>query len=117
MVGYWVVELLECLKLHHQFRNPCKSFLYQVIVGSFIADGKKSKTGTSSTPSSHMLNFGAPMTGASPSPGASSESGEDNDDSPLNRGSGPYGNAGQPGQNMPMYSTMGWPNSIKMLPN
>ncbi|KAK4389905.1 AT-hook motif nuclear-localized protein 10 [Sesamum angolense] len=68
----------------------------QVIVGSFIADGKKSKTGTSSTPSSHMLNFGAPMTGASPSPGASSESGEDNDDSPLNRGSGPYGNAGQP---------------------
>ncbi|KAL2236624.1 AT-hook motif nuclear-localized protein 10 [Sesamum indicum] len=89
----------------------------QVVVGSFIADGKKSKSGTSSTPPSNMLNFGAPMTGASPSPGASSESGEDNDDSPLNRGSGPYGNAGQPGQNMPMYSTMGWANSIKMLPN
>ncbi|KAI3469145.1 hypothetical protein Pfo_025808 [Paulownia fortunei] len=89
----------------------------QVVVGSFIADGKKSKSGPSSTPPSHMLNFGAPGTGASPSPGASSESAEENDDSPLNRGSGPYGNAGQPVQNMPMYSSIGWPNSIKMLPN
>ncbi|KAI3453420.1 hypothetical protein Pfo_010083 [Paulownia fortunei] len=91
----------------------------QVVVGSFIAEGKKSKTGPSSTPSSNMLNFGAPVTQASPpSPGISSESAEENDgSSPLDRGSGPYSNAGQPVQNMPMYSNMGWPNSIKMLPN
>ncbi|PIN24747.1 hypothetical protein CDL12_02513 [Handroanthus impetiginosus] len=93
----------------------------QVIVGSFIADGKKAKSG----PSSHMLNFGGGQGtgiggGASPSPGGSSESDEENDDSPPpNRASGPYGNdAAQQVQNMPpMYSTMGWPNSMKMLPD
>ncbi|KAH6816883.1 AT hook motif DNA-binding family protein [Perilla frutescens var. frutescens] len=91
----------------------------QVVVGSFIAEGKKSKSGPSSTPPSHMFNFGAPgtVTGTSPSPGGSSESGEENDDSPLNHGSGPYGNVGQPGQTIPMYNSIGWPNSMKVLPN
>ncbi|KAK6146437.1 hypothetical protein DH2020_020306 [Rehmannia glutinosa] len=75
----------------------------QVVVGSFIAEGKKSKTGPSSStpPSSNMLNFGAPATQASPpSPGGSSESAEENDGTsppPLDCGSGgPYSNAGQP---------------------
>ncbi|XP_073032032.1 AT-hook motif nuclear-localized protein 8-like [Primulina eburnea] len=91
----------------------------QVVVGSFIADGKKSKSPLSSPPQAHMLNFGTPAAGVSPaSPGASSESAEENDDSPLNRGSGPYGTTGQqPMQNVSMYSSMGWPNSIKMHPN
>lgn len=88
------------------------------MVGSFIAEGKKSKGGPSSTPPSNMLNFGTPATRASPpSPGGSSESAEENDGSPLDPGSGPYTNAGQPVQNVPIYSNMGWPNSIKMLPN
>ncbi|XP_057810319.1 AT-hook motif nuclear-localized protein 13-like [Salvia miltiorrhiza] len=91
----------------------------QVVVGSFIPEGKKSKIRASSTPPSYMFNFDAPETGAgaSPSPGGSSETGEENDDSPLNHGSGPYGNAGQPGQTMPMYNSVGWPNSMKVLPN
>ncbi|KAL8552872.1 hypothetical protein ACS0TY_001521 [Phlomoides rotata] len=90
----------------------------QVVVGSFIADGKKSKSGPSTAagatpPSSNMLNFGG--TGTSPSPGGSSESGEENDDASPNHGSGPYGQ--QPGHTMqPMYS-MGWPNSMKVLPS
>nr|GMD74773.1 at-hook motif nuclear-localized protein 8 [Ipomoea batatas] len=86
----------------------------QVIVGSFIADGKKPKykPPSSSTPSSNMLNFGAPVTGASPpSEDGSSESSDENGGSPLNHGPPPYGNAGQPIQTMPMYGNMGWPNS------
>ncbi|BBH02895.1 AT hook motif DNA-binding family protein [Prunus dulcis] len=81
----------------------------QVIVGSFIADGKKSnsnflKSGPSSPPPSQMLNFGAPMTAASPSSqGASSESSDENGSSPLNRGPVLYNNASQPIHNMQMY--------------
>ncbi|GER35464.1 AT hook motif DNA-binding family protein [Striga asiatica] len=106
--------------------------LVQVVVGSFIAEGKKSKTGPSSSsaaaannntpPSSNMLNFGPRATEASSSsPGASSESGEDNDDNNSRlhhqHSSGAYPNAGRPVQNMPMYSNMGWPNSMKMHPH
>ncbi|KAH9769625.1 at-hook motif nuclear-localized protein [Citrus sinensis] len=82
----------------------------QVIVGSFIAEGKKSnsnflKSGPSSAPTPHMLSFGAPMTTSSPpSQGASSESSDDNGSSPLNRGAGLYNNAAQqPIHNMHMY--------------
>ncbi|GFQ04011.1 putative DNA-binding protein escarola [Phtheirospermum japonicum] len=96
----------------------------QVVVGSFIAEGKKPKTGLSSTPppSSNMLTFGTPVTQPSPSSqGASSDSAEDNDGtSPLDpRGGppGPYPNAGRPVQNMPMYANMGWANSMKIHPN
>ncbi|KAL6550499.1 hypothetical protein OROMI_020987 [Orobanche minor] len=91
----------------------------QVVVGSFIADAKKTKS-EGPPPPSHLLNFAGPAAGNNNSPtseGDSSESGEDNDDSPPPAGL-PYGNAAQPVANMPMYSTpMGWPNSIKMLPN
>ncbi|KAL6553647.1 hypothetical protein OROGR_007489 [Orobanche gracilis] len=90
----------------------------QVVVGSFIADAKKTKS--EGPPPPHLLNFGGPAAGNNNSPtseGGSSESGEDNDDSPPPAGL-PYGNAAQPVANMPLYSApMGWPNSIKMLPN
>ncbi|KAH6774085.1 hypothetical protein C2S52_002976 [Perilla frutescens var. hirtella] len=89
----------------------------QVVVGSFIPEGKKPKGGPSpsSNPPSNMLNFGTPGAQASPpSGGGSSDSGDENDDSPLAPGSGPYGNAGHPVQNVPIYSNIGWPNSIKM---
>ncbi|MBA0773287.1 hypothetical protein Gotri_008574 [Gossypium trilobum] len=83
----------------------------QVIVGSFIADGKKqsqdvSKTGHSSMLTSSMLNFGAPgLTGSPPSQGGSSESSDENGGSPLNRGSGFYGNSAPSihNNNMQMY--------------
>ncbi|XP_027183174.1 AT-hook motif nuclear-localized protein 10-like [Coffea eugenioides] len=88
----------------------------QVVVGSFIADGKKPK-GSTVAPAPGMLSFGNPVIGASPpSQGASSDSSDDNG-SPLNRSSGPYNNA-QTIQNIPMYTNMGWPNStVKMHPN
>lgn len=74
---------------------------WQVIVGSFIADGKKqspsiSKPAPSSASTPQMLNFGAGRPGASASPpsqGASSESSDENGGSPLNRGGGFYSNA------------------------
>ncbi|KAL3497767.1 hypothetical protein ACH5RR_040499 [Cinchona calisaya] len=88
----------------------------QVVVGSFIADGKKPKSGSSPAPAPNMLNFGNPVMEASPpSHDASSDSSDDNG-SPINHGSGPYGNT-QPMQNMSMYTNMGWPNSTKMHPN
>lgn len=88
----------------------------QVVVGSFIADGKRPK-GSTAAPAPGMLSFGNPVIGASPpSQGASSDSSDDNG-SPLNRSSGPYNNA-QTIQNIPMYTNMGWPNStVKMHPN
>ncbi|XP_057978056.1 AT-hook motif nuclear-localized protein 13 [Malania oleifera] len=95
----------------------------QVIVGSFIADGKKansniSKTGPSATPS-QMLSFAAQVAGTSPpSQGALTDSSDENGSSPSNRGSGAYTNASQPIHGMPLYSNMGWGNStMKMLPN
>ena len=79
-------------------------------MGSFITDGKKpssnlQKSGPSSAPaSSQILNFGAPMTPSSPaSQGPSTESSDENGNSPFNRGPGIYGNANQPIHSMPMY--------------
>ena len=83
----------------------------QVIVGSFIADGKKSssnllKSGPSSGPASQMLNFGAPVTPTSPaSQGPSTESSDENGNIPFNRGTGIYGNATH---NMSMYHHQLW---------
>ncbi|XP_015896828.1 AT-hook motif nuclear-localized protein 13 [Ziziphus jujuba] len=63
----------------------------QVIVGSFVAEGKRSnsnilKSGPSAA-ASQMLNFGAPMVaGSPPSQGGSSESSDEDRSSPLNRG-------------------------------
>ncbi|KAH8521473.1 hypothetical protein Peur_040156 [Populus x canadensis] len=88
----------------------------QVILGSFIADGKKSKSkslksGPSSTPPPQMLNFGAPLTTTSPpSRGGSSESSDENGGSPVNRTPGIYGNPSQPIHNMQMYQLWGGQN-------
>ncbi|XP_059441545.1 AT-hook motif nuclear-localized protein 13-like [Corylus avellana] len=84
----------------------------QVIVGSFIADGKKPnsnnlKSGPSAAPVPQMLNFGAPLTvGSPPSQGASSESSDDDGGSPINRGPGYFSNTSQPIHNMQMYHHM-----------
>lgn len=91
----------------------------QVIVGSFVSDFKKQKAKPpSAAPSSNILNFSAPAVGvaSSPSQGASSESSEENHDSPLDNGPGPYINAAQTIQNMSMYSPISWPNSSIKTP-
>ncbi|XP_075109400.1 AT-hook motif nuclear-localized protein 8 isoform X3 [Nicotiana tabacum] len=77
----------------------------QVVVGSFIAEGKKPKSkAPSPPPPSNMLNFGAPVTEASsPSQGASSDSSDENGGSPLGHEQGPFGNAAQPMHGMPTY--------------
>ncbi|XP_022717890.1 AT-hook motif nuclear-localized protein 13-like isoform X2 [Durio zibethinus] len=84
----------------------------QVIVGSFIVDGKKPnsdvfKTGPSSLLAPNMLSFGAPgTTGSPPSQGGSSESYDENSGSPLNHGSAFYSNSAPSihNNNMQMYS-------------
>ncbi|GAB4834724.1 hypothetical protein Ancab_032987 [Ancistrocladus abbreviatus] len=91
----------------------------QIIVGSFIADGKKAKY-MPSVPESRMLSFSASMPAASPpSQAPSSESSDGNGDSPIDRAvGGPYNNPGQQFHNAQMYSSMGWPNTTsKMHPN
>ncbi|KAK7252735.1 hypothetical protein RIF29_36906 [Crotalaria pallida] len=109
-------------------RQPAVSgstITYEVIVGSFIAEGKKSssdklKSGSSVT-SSQMLTFGVPATPTSPtSQGPSSESDDDDDDDDddapaadddsgtFNRGPGLYNNTTQPVHNMPMYHHHLW---------
>ncbi|CAI9759498.1 unnamed protein product [Fraxinus pennsylvanica] len=90
----------------------------QVVVESFIADGKPPKSWPHSAPPPNMLNLGAPVTVGSPSLGASRDSSEENGGCSLNSGSEPYGNAGQPIQNISMYSNVGCPIScIKVHPN
>nr|GMD97315.1 AT-hook motif nuclear-localized protein 10-like [Ipomoea batatas] len=106
----------------------------QVVVGSFIADGKRPKPRQSPMPTpipqpqSSMLNFGGPtaagLGASSPlSEGPSGESDEENNSrsTPLphpHHGPLAYNNAGQAVQPISMYSNMGgWPNaSSKMLP-
>lgn len=83
----------------------------QVIVGSFLVDGKKlgasiQKSGPSST-SPNMLNFNTPVATGCPSEGASNNSSDDNGGSPLSRGPGIYTNANQPMHNMQMYQLWG----------
>ncbi|KAG2676606.1 hypothetical protein I3843_12G061700 [Carya illinoinensis] len=82
----------------------------QVIVGSFVVDGKKPnsnnlKSGPSSVTTQQMLNFSGPLTAAShSSQGASSDSSDEDGGSPINRDPGFYSHAGQPLHNMqPMY--------------
>ncbi|TYH59106.1 hypothetical protein ES332_D08G201000v1 [Gossypium tomentosum] len=91
----------------------------QVIVGSFIADGRKQNLDVFKTgplmPTSNMQNFGGPGTaGSSPSQGGSSESSDENGGSPLNGGSGFFSNSAPPSMhnnNMQMNSQMNslWP--------
>lgn len=92
----------------------------QIIVGSFIANGKKTKY-MPSVPQSHVLSFAAPPLPAadrSPSQEVSSEGSEENGSNHIERTMGSYGNSNHPVHNMQMYTTMGWPNSAsKMLQN
>ncbi|XP_060178425.1 AT-hook motif nuclear-localized protein 8-like isoform X2 [Lycium barbarum] len=75
----------------------------QVVVASFIAEEEKPKSeAPSSIPPPNMLNFGAPVTEASsPSPGASSDSSDENGGSPLSHERIPFGNVSQPMHGMP----------------
>ncbi|XP_042494178.1 AT-hook motif nuclear-localized protein 10-like [Macadamia integrifolia] len=80
----------------------------QVIVGSFIADGKKSKSERRlSLPAPQTVGLGAPVaTGSPPFQGASSES-SGQPDSPLNHSSGACNNTGQI-QGFSSYSSIPW---------
>ncbi|KAJ4959445.1 hypothetical protein NE237_026556 [Protea cynaroides] len=82
----------------------------QVIVGSFVADGRKprSERQPSVAPAPHNVGLGAPVaTGSPPSQGASTESsGEPS--SPLNHGSGACNNTNQSIQGLATYSSMAW---------
>ncbi|KAL2901419.1 AT-hook motif nuclear-localized protein 13 [Bienertia sinuspersici] len=92
----------------------------QIIVGSFIANGKKTKY-MPSVPQSHVLSFTAPPLQAAESPpsqDASSEGSEENGSNHIDRTMGSFGNSNHPMHNMQMYNPMGWPNSAsKMLQN
>ncbi|PPE02649.1 hypothetical protein GOBAR_DD00348 [Gossypium barbadense] len=84
----------------------------QVIVGSFIADGRKQNLDVFKTgplmPTSNMQNFGGPGTaGSSPSQGGSSESSDENGGSPLNGGSGFYTQLIQPSPKMKQQEALG----------
>lgn len=92
--------------------------LVQIIVGSFVADGKKSsssnpKSGPAVTPSSQMVTFGGPVTPTTPtSQGNSTESSDDNENGHFSKGSGDPGlynnNASQSVHNIPMYHHQLW---------
>ncbi|XP_047321534.1 AT-hook motif nuclear-localized protein 8-like [Impatiens glandulifera] len=106
----------------------------QVIVGSFIADGKKPKPGFSPTPS-NVQEFGARTTvaggaaeGNTPSEGHSSDSSHDEDGSPYDNSSVPpsgppqgppqFNNSARPVHNMTPYSHLDWGNTtMKMFHN
>ncbi|XP_042488745.1 AT-hook motif nuclear-localized protein 10-like [Macadamia integrifolia] len=82
----------------------------QVVVGSFVADGKKQKPERqpSLTPAPQIVGLGAPVaTGSPPSQGASSESSRE-PGSPLNHSSGACNNNGQSIQSLSTYASMGW---------
>ncbi|KAE8677557.1 AT-hook motif nuclear-localized protein 8 [Hibiscus syriacus] len=94
----------------------------QIIVGSFIADGKKQnldvlRTGPSYIPTSNLQTFGAPGTaGSSPSHAGSSKSSDENGGSPLNGGSGFHNNLAPPSMhdnNMQMQMNSLWPGHTK----
>ncbi|KAL2348265.1 hypothetical protein Fmac_002265 [Flemingia macrophylla] len=89
--------------------------LVQIIVGSFIADSKKSssgnlKSGPTSATSSQMLTFGGSVTPTTPtSQGHSTESSDDNENGHFSKGpddQGLYTN--QSVHNIPMYHHQLW---------
>ncbi|XP_077235288.1 AT-hook motif nuclear-localized protein 10-like [Tasmannia lanceolata] len=84
----------------------------QVVVGSFIAEGKKPKPESSKPLSTtpQMLGMGASAATSPPSPGTTSESSDENG-SPLNQSAGAGNNTGQPLQHMHTYMPVGWPGS------
>ncbi|KAH9607059.1 hypothetical protein KSS87_004988 [Heliosperma pusillum] len=94
----------------------------QIIVGSFIADGKKPKYMPSVTKSS--LNFSGTTPAAADSNPLSQEvstdGSDDNGSNHIDRNPGSYANSNHPGHHnmQQMYSQMTWPNpGSKMLQN
>ncbi|KAK9716219.1 hypothetical protein RND81_06G219000 [Saponaria officinalis] len=93
----------------------------QIIVGSFIADGKKPKYMPSAT-QSRTLNFSTSHPAADNSPPShevSTEGSDDNENNHISRSMSSYGNSNHPiDHNMQIYSHMNWPNpGSKMLQN
>ncbi|KAM0945662.1 putative AT-hook motif nuclear-localized protein [Dioscorea sansibarensis] len=90
----------------------------QVVVGSFIAEGKKSKP----EPPKHdpspgppqLSGFAAPSAASPPSQGTSSESSDDDPGSPMNHSGGGNNNSGHHVHSMP-YAPVGWPHSANPL--
>lgn len=90
----------------------------QVVVGSFIAEGKKSKP----EPPKHdpslgppqLSGFAAPSATSPPSQGTSSESSDDDPGSPMNHSGGGNNNSGHHVHSMP-YAPVGWPHSANPL--
>ncbi|KAL9246927.1 hypothetical protein vseg_020405 [Gypsophila vaccaria] len=93
----------------------------QIIVGSFIADGKKPKSMPSVT-QSRPLSFSAPPYPAAdsspPSQEFSTEGSDENEHKHIGGGISSYGNSNHPIDHNQIYSHMNWPNpGSKMLPN
>lgn len=98
----------------------------QVVMGSFIAEGKKPKAelkrDPSSVPPPQMPGFGAASASSPPSQGSSSESDDDDDPgSPamnLSGSVGTYNKSNHHGQTMPAYSSIrGWSHYGHHQPN
>ncbi|RRT64226.1 hypothetical protein B296_00042007, partial [Ensete ventricosum] len=103
------------------------SLLLQVVVGSFVAEGKKPKPEPlrwepSSVPP-QMTGFGAAVAASPPSEGTSSESSED-PGSPTNQSGGTCNSSGQHVQSA--YPPVSWPHpanlnrhepDMKLMPN
>ncbi|XP_074270016.1 AT-hook motif nuclear-localized protein 8-like [Silene latifolia] len=93
----------------------------QIIVGSFIADGKKPKYMPSVTKSSLNISGSVPAAADSNplSQDVSTDGSDDNGSNHIDRNTGSYANSNHPGHhNMQMYSQMHWPNpGSKMLQN
>ncbi|KAJ0964351.1 hypothetical protein J5N97_029473 [Dioscorea zingiberensis] len=91
----------------------------QVVVGSFIAEGKKPKPESlkhEPAPAPPQLSgFGAPSTATPPSQGSSSESSDDDAGSPINHnGGGNSNNSGHHVHSM-QYNPLGWQHSANQL--
>ncbi|KAK1285939.1 hypothetical protein QJS10_CPB20g01265 [Acorus calamus] len=84
----------------------------QVVLGSFIADGKKPKPEQAQEPPpSHMAGFGGPMGASTPSQRTSSESSDD-PGSPIDESGRVGNNSGHHHMhNMPAYTHLSWGGS------
>ncbi|XP_058104255.1 AT-hook motif nuclear-localized protein 10-like [Magnolia sinica] len=86
----------------------------QVVMGSFIAEGKKPKPEPMKRePSSTLLQMaglGAAAASSLASQGSTSES-SDEPSSPASHSTGALNNTGHPNQHMPPYPPVGWPGS------
>ncbi|KAJ6852144.1 AT-hook motif nuclear-localized protein 10-like [Iris pallida] len=92
----------------------------QVVVGSFIAEGKKLKPAAAPLP--QMPGFGGASAPCPPSKGSSSESDGDGPGSPSMNQSTGGGNCNDAGQHYRTIPTYSWPqlrhdSDVRMMPN